>query len=100
MFKPFKPPLLKEIEKTFSIDLTVSDSEAENHPRPNKKRKLLIHTVEAPVKTFPPKSQAANAPRKPLLVVRNPTNAEEAVSSPPEEGHLGYYRVLWYVYLH
>jgi DNA repair and recombination protein RAD54B len=99
MFKPFKPPaLLKKVEKPLSVDLTGSDSEPDIQHRPNKKRKLLVHTVEEPVKkTLPPASQAVNAPRKPLLVVKNPIKTKEVASSALEEGPQGYYLVLWYV---
>jgi DNA repair and recombination protein RAD54B len=91
MFKPFKPPILKSIEKPASIDLTESDDE----PRPFKKRKLLIHVVE----DIPPlakvsASTAVLAPRKPLLVVKNPIelNSTQATTAAGPEG---YYIVLW-----
>jgi hypothetical protein len=99
MFKPFKPPaLLRKVEKPVSVDLTASDSESEIQHRPYKKRRLLVHTVEEPVKkTLPPASQAVNAPRKPLLVVKNTVDNKEAASSALAEGPEGYYMVLWYV---
>jgi DNA repair and recombination protein RAD54B len=97
MFKPFKPPLLKKIEQPVSVDLTTSDSEPEIQHRPYKKRKLLIHDVEQKLtKTLPVASKAASAPRKPLLLVRNPNETKEPATSPPE-GPEGYYMVLWYV---
>lgn len=99
MFKPFKPPaLLKKVEKPVSVDLTASDSDSEIQYRPYKKRKLLTHTVEELAKkTLTPASQAVNAPRKPLLVVKNPVDIKEAAPSAPKEGPEGYYMVLWYV---
>jgi hypothetical protein len=96
MFKPFKPPLLKKIEMP-AADLIESDSEPEIQNRPYKKRKLLIHTVEeSPPKAAPIASQAALAPRKPLLVVKNLSEVKEPTSSAPD-GPEGYYIVLWCV---
>ena len=89
MFKPFKPPLLKKIEKP-AADLTESDLELEIQHRPYKKRKLLIHTVEeTPPKAAPIASQAALAPRKPLLVVKNSSEVKEPILSAPD-GPEGY----------
>lgn len=96
MFKPFKPPLLKKIERPVQLDLTASGSEPEFQHRPSKKRKLLIHHVDAPAKTQQITSQAANAPRKPLLVVKTHFENKSAASAAPEEGPEGYYMVLWY----
>ena len=94
MFKPFKPPLLKKIENSVSVDLTVSDSELEIQHRPYKKRKLLIHEVEQKPTNIPPvASQAASASRKPLLLVANPSETKEPVLSPKSSE--GYYMVLW-----
>jgi len=98
MFKPFKPPLLKQVEKSAPVDLTVSDSECEEVPRPYKKRKLLVHNVEERVtKTVAPSSQAASAPRKPLLVVKSLIESKESTSSASDGGFDGYYLVLWFV---
>jgi DNA repair and recombination protein RAD54B len=98
MFKPFKPPLLKSVAKpapVAPIDLTESDDEPVHHPY--KKRKLLIHVVEdSPPPTKAPRvSSAAFAPRKPLVLVKNPTElktTQDASADGPE----GYYLVLWY----
>jgi len=94
--KPFRPPLLKKVEKQAKIDLTDSDPDDVIEHRPYKKRKLLERTVpESPTKNFVLASSAAIAPRKPLLVVKNPAEIEpkSADSESPE----GYYIVLWYV---
>ncbi len=92
MFKPFKPPLLKSIEKPASIDLTESDEE----PHPSKKRKLLIHVVEdSPPPARTSTSSADLAPRKPLLVVKNPVELKSTQGA-AVEGPEGYYIVLWY----
>jgi DNA repair and recombination protein RAD54B len=97
MFKPFKPPLLKKVETPASVDLTASDSEPEVQHRQYKKRKLFIHTVEESLpKTLPQASQAVNAPRKPLLPVKNPIETKDASLSVPEECPEGYYMALWY----
>lgn len=94
MFKPFKAPLLKQVEKKVSVDLTVSDSEEDVHPRPYKKRR--IHIVEdSPKKSLPTASAAVAAPRKPLLVVKNLADAQSAESG-SLDGVEGYYLVLWY----
>jgi DNA repair and recombination protein RAD54B len=98
MFKPFKPPLLKSIAKPASItpiDLTESDEEPVH--RPYKKRKLLVHVVEdsPPPTKAPSASSAVLAPRKPLLVVKNPTELRSAHDA-SAEGLEGYYMVLWY----
>jgi DNA repair and recombination protein RAD54B len=94
--KPFRPPLLKQVEKQAKIDLTESDSEDVIEHRPYKKRKLLERIVpESPPKNFVPASPAAFAPRKPLLVVKNP--AEIGSKSGDLESPEGYYIVLWYV---
>ncbi|KAG0646852.1 DNA repair and recombination rad54B [Hyphodiscus hymeniophilus] len=96
MFKPFKPPaLLEKVEKSVSVDLTASDSEPEILSRPYKKRKLLIHSVEESTqKTLVHASQAVNAPRKPLLVVKNPIETKETACAAPKDGLDGYYMVL------
>jgi hypothetical protein len=98
MFKPFKPPLLKSVAKPASIspiDLTESDDEPVH--RPYKKRKLLVHVVEdsPPPTKAPNASSAVLAPRKPLLVVKNPTELRPTYDA-FAEGPEGYYMVLWY----
>lgn len=95
MFKPFKPPLLKRIEKPASIDLTGNESDSQAPPY---KKRRLIHVVEdsPPRKAIPPVSSAIIAPRKPLLVVKNPTESKQPASA-SSEGPEGYYIVLWYV---
>jgi DNA repair and recombination protein RAD54B len=93
MFKPFKPPLLKSVAELASIDLTESDDEP--LPHPSKKRKLLIHVVEDSPPPARAPSSAVLAPRKPLLVVKNPMDlksTQDAAAESPE----GYYIVLWY----
>jgi DNA repair and recombination protein RAD54B len=98
MFKPFKPPLLKSVAKSASIapiDLTESDDEPVH--RPYKKRKLLVHVVEdsPPPTKVPSASSAVLAPRKPLIVVKNPTELKSTQDA-SVEGPEGYYMVLWY----
>jgi DNA repair and recombination protein RAD54B len=99
MFKPFKPPLLKKVEKQVSVDLTEPNSEEEVEVRrPYKKRRLLVIEDIPPKKKLPFASSAVSAPRKPLLVVNNPNDvkpSESAASDCPE----GYYVVLWYANL-
>ncbi|KAJ8065695.1 hypothetical protein OCU04_006366 [Sclerotinia nivalis] len=104
MFKPFRPPLLKSVPKStkpvddFSNVQVISDSEEEILTKPvAKKRRLLIHDVEeAPKIKAPITSSAANAPRKPLVVVKNPVEANQAASlSENTSGFDGYYLVLW-----
>jgi DNA repair and recombination protein RAD54B len=98
MFKPFKPPLIKSITKPapVDIDLTVpdSDSDADSQPRPPKKRRL-IHVVEdSPPLNRTATSSAVLAPRKPLLVVKNPAEAKPSTED-STDGPEGYYMVLW-----
>ncbi|EDN97696.1 hypothetical protein SS1G_12550 [Sclerotinia sclerotiorum 1980 UF-70] len=104
MFKPFRPPLLKNAPKStkpvddFSNVQVISDSEEEILTKPvAKKRRLLIHDVEeAPKSKAPITSSAANAPRKPLVVVRNPVEASQGTSSSENTSGIdGYYLVLW-----
>jgi len=97
MFKPFKPPLLRKVEKPAPIDLTESDLDPEEQHRPSKKRRLLVRYVEdSPPRTLPVASAAVNAPRKPLLVTKKDTDLNESAPVVPE-GPEGYYLVLWYV---
>ncbi|QSZ34888.1 hypothetical protein DSL72_007749 [Monilinia vaccinii-corymbosi] len=104
MFKPFRPPLLKSVPKPakqadyFSDVQVVSDSEEEILTKPvAKKRRLLVHDVEeAPKVKAPITSSAANAPRKPLIVVKNPVGANQVTSSSQSASDFeGYYLVLW-----
>ncbi|KAH6681986.1 SNF2 family N-terminal domain-containing protein [Halenospora varia] len=98
MFKPFKPPLRKTVEKPVQVDLTESDHEDGFHNRPAKKRKLLIHVVEdspPPPSNRPPvSSSAVAAPRKPLFPVKNPIETTPSAGH-SEGGPEGYYMVLW-----
>ena len=104
MFKPFKPPQPKRPQQA-TIDLTsvpdsdteiVPDSDEEFQTRPFKRRRLLVHEVEGPsLDKAPTSSSAAKAPRKPLLVVKNPTVVKPGEAS-ISEGPEGYYLVLWY----
>jgi DNA repair and recombination protein RAD54B len=94
MFKPFKDPLLKRVEKKVSVDMTASDSEEDVPQRPYKKRR--IHIVrDSPKNALPTASAAVAAPRKPLLVVKNPTEPKSNEST-IADGIEGYYVVLWY----
>ncbi|CAG8960429.1 hypothetical protein HYFRA_00008148 [Hymenoscyphus fraxineus] len=98
MFKPFKPPLRKSVQSvpkpTPDIDLTIpeSDDEAESASKPPYKKRRLIHIVDdSPPPAKASTSSAVNAPRKPLLVVKNVTESKKAT----EGGLEGYYMVLW-----
>jgi len=96
MFKPFKPPLLKSAQKDKPIVVDSEDDEDDIQVRPFKKRKLLYVDVDK-VPDSPPKksSSAVNAPRKPLLPVKNPTETKKSASD-GAEGLEGYYMVLWF----
>lgn len=101
MFKPFKQPLLKRIVQSAPNDLTnVPESDSDEQPeiRPAKKRRLIHVVVDSP----PPKQAAASsgvlAPRKPLLVVKNPIETKLPAGDSPASPE-GYYMVLWYVNL-
>lgn len=94
MFKPFKPPALKNTAGPAPSDDSVPDSP----PPPAKRRKLLVHAIEdsSPKKAVAPVSSGVLAPRKPLIPVKNPVPVKpiaEASSEHPEN----YYLVLWYV---
>jgi DNA repair and recombination protein RAD54B len=102
MLKPFKPPLLKSVTKPPTIDLTDSkdDSDDEHQYRPAKKRRLIHVVEESPPKPKAIASSAVNAPRKPLLLVKNPTNIRQPADSEVESGSIeGYYIALWYVWV-
>lgn len=94
--KPFKSPFLHSTPKESPIDLTASDQD-DIQPPPYKKRRLLVHLVEE----SPPRgkaaavSSAASAPRKPLLVVKNPAESKEPAAT-SIDGQEFYYNVLWY----
>ncbi|KAH8658706.1 SNF2 family N-terminal domain-containing protein [Tricladium varicosporioides] len=98
MFKPFKPPLRKSVEKPAQIDLMESDHEDSFHSRPTKKQKLSIHVIKdspPPPSNRPPvSSSAVKAPRKPLFPVKNPIETKPFGSQSGEEPE-GYYMVLW-----
>jgi DNA repair and recombination protein RAD54B len=102
MNKPFRPPLLKSRPKAEAINLTripESDDESEINPRPYKKRKLLVHIVDdSPPSKITPSSSAVQAPRKPLLVVKNPSKPKTIVKE-SSVGLEGYYMVLWFVFM-
>ncbi len=101
MFKPFKPPLLKSVQKPHTIDLTDSrdDSDDETQQRPTKKRRLIHVVEESPPKPKTTASSAVKAPRKPLLLVKNPTEMRQPTDGDGESGAIeGYYIVLWWVW--
>jgi DNA repair and recombination protein RAD54B len=102
MNKPFRPPLLKSRPKAEEIDLTripESGDESEINPRPYKKRKLLVHVVDdSPPSKITPSSSAVHAPRKPLLVMKNPSESK-AIAKETPTGLEGYYMVLWCVHV-
>lgn len=77
--------------------MTISDSEDDVQERPFKKRKLLVHIVEdSPPKKTAFVSAAASAPRKPLLLVKNPAIPKPHADA-ASDGLEGYYLVLWSV---
>jgi hypothetical protein len=95
MFKPFKPPLLKKVDKPAHIDSKVSDLEFESQSPPTKKRRLLVSYVPDSPQQVRTSTSAVNAPRKPLLIVNEPlkpNSSSPGVLGSPE----GYYMVLWY----
>ncbi len=97
MWKPFKPPLLKSTTRPAPIDLTYSDTE--DRPSPAKKIKS-IHYSEERIEDSPPRKSATSfsagvfAPRKPLLVVKNPKETEKASENSLESVE-EYYKVVW-----
>jgi DNA repair and recombination protein RAD54B len=101
MFKPFKQPLLKSVVKPSRSSIleadagpiSIPDSDSEPESRPLKKRKLLI-VEDQPPSTKASSSSAALAPRKPLLVVKNPTETKKITDVETEDPE-GYYMVLW-----
>ncbi|KAL2074592.1 hypothetical protein VTL71DRAFT_8370 [Oculimacula yallundae] len=92
MYKPFKPPAIKSAAKPTATEYSVPDS-----PPPAKRRKLLVHVIE----DSPPKKAIASssvlAPRKPLLPVKNPIQAQPVEESSPDCPE-NYYQVLWRKY--
>lgn len=96
MFKPFKPPLLKKVDKPARIESNTSDLEFESRSPPTKRRRLLVHHVpDSPPKQIPTSTTSVNAQRKPLLVVNKSLKSH---SPPPvvSGDSDGYYIVLWY----
>jgi hypothetical protein len=112
--KPFKPPLLKSLQKTVEIRSTEPkqepalttqqsttdkpiDLDLEPSPRPFKKRRLIhiIEDDESSQQATPTISAAVKAPRKPLITVKNPIAAAQG-TGPASDGPEGYYLVLWY----
>ncbi|KAJ9664085.1 helicase [Coniosporium apollinis] len=92
-YKPFKPPLL--VRRPSQAPVNPSSIREAGEP-PTKRRRVSNHDEEAhELSDSPPRSlQAVKAPRKPLLLVRNPAAAEAAVK-PAGDGIEGYYTVLW-----
>ncbi|RFU35781.1 hypothetical protein B7463_g588, partial [Scytalidium lignicola] len=92
MWKPFKPPLIKNGPKAVLTDPAEDDIVLGD--RPTKKRRL-IHVVEdSPPRRLPlASSLATTAPRKPLIPVKNAPVVETASISSERGG--AYYRVLW-----
>lgn len=87
MWKPFKPPLLKNGPKAVSAQSSQDNVEYED--RPTKKRRLIHVIPDSPPST----ATATVVPRKPLIPVSG-TSASENSSSEVEHGET-YYRVLW-----
>lgn len=92
-YKPFKPPLL--VRRPSQALVNPSSTREAGEP-PTKRRRVSNHDEEAhELSDSPPRSlQAVKAPRKPLLLVRNPA-AAEAAAKPAGDGIEGYYTVLW-----
>jgi hypothetical protein len=98
MLRPFKQPLLKRVAQPVQIDLTVvSDHSSDDEPiqRPAKKRRLIHAVDDSPPKPKTTVSSGVNAPRKPLLAVKNQSDAK-TIRNDASEGLEGYYMVLWY----
>lgn len=98
MYRPFKPPLLKNFAPRKAIkEERIPESDDESEVRPYKKRKLVVHGVNDPSPVKPVAVSAAVLdPRKPLLAIKNsiePKAASQSSNDCPE----GYYMVLWYV---
>lgn len=102
MYKPFKPPFRRSVPSAprpaLDIDLTIPESDDETDlpsKQPPYKKRRLIHIVEdSPPPAKAPTSSAVNAPRKPLLVVKNASEPKRTTDD-PGKGLEGYYMVLW-----
>ncbi|KAE8451950.1 hypothetical protein EG329_002114 [Mollisiaceae sp. DMI_Dod_QoI] len=99
MYKPFRPPLLKNFAPKKPVEVErIPESDDESDARPYKKRKLLVHVVEdSPPKKAVTASAGVSAPRKPLLVVKNSSEPKSSLDSQDDYPE-GYYMVLWRKY--
>ena len=92
--KPFRPPLLRKVDN-------VSMSGGLDHDEHQAKRRRVSTEQEDSEKLTGPQlvfkvPGISSLPRKPLLIVKNPTVAAQATQ--PLDGVVeGYYNVLWYV---
>ena len=90
--KPFRPPLLRKIEKS-EVSAVTNDSEPQT-----KKRRVDLHDedgTQAEPRLVFKKPGLSFLPRKPLLAVENLAAGINA-TEPPDEGIEGHYNVLWY----
>ena len=94
MNKPFRPPLLRKVDKP-----TVSNGAYGEEPHP--KRRRISSDQEDENKLATPqlvfkKPGISSLPRKPLLTVENPSVVARGTQS-LDGGVEGYYNILWYV---
>lgn len=90
--KPFRPPLLSKLEKPATPVYKDRDE-----PQAKKRRTSSDLNdnakLPAPHLVFK-KPGISSVPRKPLLAVKNPTGATQAIQ-PLDGGFENYYNVLW-----
>ena len=94
MNKPFRPPLLRKIDKLAGSVDTYGEE-------PQAKRRRISSDQEDEDKPAGPqlvfkKPGISSLPRKPLLAVKNHSVAAQATQL-VDGGVEGYYNVLWYV---
>ena len=95
--KQFRPPLLTKIEKLV-VPIVPPDVD---EPQ-TKRRRISSDQEDNNARLTEPRlvfkrPGISSIPRKPLLAVRNPAVAAEALD-PLNGGIEGYYNVLWYVF--
>ncbi len=86
MFRPFQPPLLKNLPPS-----------QQRQAPPAKRRRLDDEDVSIARHDKLPRAEQLDIPRKPLLAVTNPaaTVASRDIGRPQDESVEGYYTVLW-----
>ena len=92
--KPFRPPLLRKVDKPSAS----SGPDVDEHQA--KKRRISTEQEDSEKPLGPQLvfkvPGISYLPRKPLLPVKNPTVAAQ-VTQPLDSEVEGYYNVLWYV---